>query len=252
MPAVAASSSADIQVRFKTEGGRLLLLLPPENEASGVGFSWNDLWHQLKHRLNSGERFWQPDTSVHLIARDRLLDSRQLQAIADALSEVRLQLRRVYTSRRQTAVAAVMTGYSVEQHSQVAQLNQSTPEAGRALADPLYVQSTVRSGVEIRHPGTIVVLGDTNPGSSLVADGDVIVWGALRGVAHAGAAGNGQCLIMALRMEPTQIRIAGFVARAPEALGDDYYPEVAYVSPDGIRIAKAIDFPKLRPAFRSS
>ncbi|MBF2080327.1 MAG: septum site-determining protein MinC [Synechococcales cyanobacterium T60_A2020_003] len=244
-PKAIAEGEADIQVRFKAEGDKLLLLLPPEGESSS-SFGWTEIWQQIKQRLNGGERFWQPETSVHLIARDRLLDARQLQAIADALAESKLNLRRVYTSRRQTAVAAVTNGYSVEQHAPVAHLNQSTSDAPKALADPLYIQTTVRSGMEIRHPGTIIILGDVNPGSFVIADGDVQVWGTLRGVAQAGASGNQRCLIMALRMEPTQIRIADVVARAPEAPPDEFYPEVAYVTSDGIRIANAMEFLRLR------
>ncbi|MBD2463363.1 septum site-determining protein MinC [Oscillatoria sp. FACHB-1407] len=235
-----------LQVRFKSEGGRLLLLLPPEpEEETPLSTTWADVWQQLRQRLNAGDRFWQPNTAVHLIARDRLLDVRQLQAIADALNEAQLQLKRVYTSRRQTAVAAVTIGYSVEQHSPIAHLNQPA-ESGQALADPLYLQTTLRSGMEIRHPGTVVILGDVNPGSTIIADGDILVWGNLRGVVQAGAAGNSRCLIMALRMEPTQIRIADQVARAPETPPDQYHPEIAYVSAEGIRIAKASDFSRTR------
>lgn len=239
---VTADTTAHLQVRFKTESGRLLLLLPPEDAAAS---GWTDVLQQLKHRLNAGDRFWQPYTAVHLVARDRLLDVRQLQTIADTLTPYQLQLKRVYTSRRQTAIAAVTIGYSVEQHLPIAHLNLPT-EAGQALADPMYLQTTVRSGVEIRHPGTVVILGDVNPGSSVVADGDVIIWGTLRGVAQAGAAGNSRSLIMALRMEPTQIRIATHVARAPETPPTQYYPEVAYVSSEGIRIARASEFSKAR------
>jgi septum site-determining protein MinC len=239
MPQTPATPQA--QIRFKGEEGRLLLLLPSETEGDS-GLTWMEVWQQLKQRLNSGERFWQPQTPVHLIARDRLLDGRRLQDIADALSNADLQLKRVYTSRRQTAVAAVTAGLSVEQHSLLTHLNQS--ENGQALAEPLYIQTTLRSGIEIRHPGTVVVLGDTNPGSSIIANGDVLVWGALRGLAQAGAAGNASCMIMALRMEPTQIRIADFVARAPESPPNQYHPEVAHVSGGGIRITRAIDFAK--------
>jgi septum site-determining protein MinC len=231
------------QVRLKGEGGRLLLLLPSEVDTPSAPNTWPEVWQQLKHRLNAGERFWQANTPVHLIARDRLLDGRQLQAIADALTEAQLQLKRVYTSRRQTAVAAATAGFSVEQQSPIAQFN--PPEEGQALVEPLYIQTTLRSGVEIRHPGSVIVLGDVNPGSSIVADGDVLVWGALRGVAQAGAGGNSRCLVIALRMEPTQIRISDFVARAPEAPAQ-YEPEVAYVSAEGIRIIRAADFSRDR------
>jgi septum site-determining protein MinC len=235
----------DAQVRFKGQNGRLLLLLPPDPEGELPPLSWAELWEQLQQRLTAGDRFWQPRTTVHLLARDRLLDGRQLQAIDDALGTAGLMLKRVYTSRRQTAVAAVAAGYSVDQHAPVAHLSQSPTEPGRPLEDPLYSQGTIRSGTEVRHRGTVVVLGDVNPGGSIVADGDILVWGKLRGVAHAGATGNHRCRIMALHMEPTQLRIADKVARPPEVPPAEYLPEVAYIGDGAIRIALAKDFSRL-------
>jgi len=232
-----------IQVRLKSEGERILLILPPEAEMPGAA-SWSDLWQQLKHRLNGGERFWVANSIVHLMAQDRLLDGQKLQAIADALGEVQLQLVRVHTTRRQTAVAAATAGYSVEQQPPTYPLNQTPGDPPQLLAEPLYLQTTVRSGVEIRHPGTIVILGDLNPGGAVIADGDILIWGRLRGVAHAGASGNRDCRIMALQMEPTQLRIADAVARAPQTPPAQFYPEVAYVTPQGIRITRATDFSK--------
>lgn len=231
----------NLQVRFKSQGGKLLLFLPPE-VADATTLPWAEVWEQLKHRLAAGDRFWQPQTPVYLLTRDRLIDARQLQAIADALTTVELQLKRVYTSRRQTAVAAATAGYSVEQHTPVTHLSQSSPQPGTALDDPLYLQTTIRSGVEIRHAGTVVVLGDVNPGGHLIAEGDILVWGRLKGLAHAGSKGNVDCRIMALRMEPTQLRIADKVARPPETPPAEYLPEVAYIGDGGIRIAPAQDF----------
>ncbi|MGK7890281.1 MAG: septum site-determining protein MinC [Leptolyngbyaceae cyanobacterium] len=244
-------TSPDLQIRFKSEANRLLLLVPPETDGEISVNPWDELWSQLKQRLAGGERFWQPETSVHLIARDRLLDTRQLQSIADILDTVQLRLKRIYTSRRQTAIAAVTLGYSVEQDLPITHLNNSTDEAKPPLADPLYIQTTVRSGVDIRHPGTIIVLGDVNPGGRIIADGDVIIWGRLRGIAQAGASGNPDCLIMALRMDPTQIRIANLVARAPENPPSEYSPEVAYATTNGIRITKASTFAKMPYGARS-
>ncbi|MCT7967999.1 septum site-determining protein MinC [Laspinema sp. D1] len=243
------------QVRFKTqEDGTLLLLLPNESSSNDANattqVTWTEILQQIRQRLNAGDRFWQADTSVQLIAQDRLLDGRQLQAIAEALSESKLKLERIETSRRQTAVAAVTAGYSVEQRTTVTPFNPNPIATGKALAEPLYLETTVRSGVDIRHPGNVVLVGDVNPGGSIIADGDILVWGRLRGLAQAGANGNEQCIVMALQMEPTQIRIADWVARAPEPL-PDFYPEVAYVSPEGIRIAKAADFSKAQLELKS-
>jgi len=157
------------------------------------------------------------------------------------LATAQLQLRRVYTSCQQTALAALRAGYSVEQHGNTARLNQDEA-IGKALAEPLYLRNTIRSGIEIRHPGNVVVLGDINPGGSVIAEGDVLVWGSLKGIAHAGAQGDLNRIIMALRMEPTQIRIAHTVARGPDHPPAQYHPEVAYVSDGTIRIAMSADF----------
>lgn len=237
------STDADLglQVRFKSQNGKLLLFLPPE-APEAIAMPWEEVWEQLKHRLLAGDRFWQSETTVYLLARDRLLDARQLQAIADALTEAELNLKRVYTSRRQTAVAAATAGYCVEQQAQVAHLNQTPTKPGKPLDDPLYLQSTIRSGTEIRHAGTVIILGDVNPGGSIVAEGDIVVWGRLKGLAHAGSKGNSTCRIMTLHMEPTQLRIADKVARPPETPPVEYLPEVAYVGEGGIRIAAAKDF----------
>ncbi|WP_373540813.1 septum site-determining protein MinC [Chamaesiphon sp.] len=230
-----------LQIRLKQEDGVVKLILPTEAETPASA-SWNDLWEQLQQRLQAGKRFWQPLTMVHLVAQDRLLDARQLQGIADALSDVALQLQLVSTSRRQTAVAAATAGYSVSQQSKIAPLiPQSTEDAAPLIAEPIYLQMTVRSGMDIRHQGTVIIMGDVNPGGEIFAAGDIIVLGKLRGIAHAGYPNNPQCLIVALQMEPTQLRIADRVARAPETPPPQFEPEIAYVTPQGIRIARASD-----------
>ncbi|MBH8551622.1 septum site-determining protein MinC [Nostocaceae cyanobacterium CENA357] len=231
-----------IQVQFKTEEGRLLVILPTELQVPASEVTWSDIWQQLKLRLKAGDRLRTPNTTVHLIAQDRLLDSRQLQELAEAFSEVKLQLKCVATSRRQTAIAAVTSGYSVEQLQPETSLSSQLQAVPQPQADTLYLETTVRSGTEIRHAGTVILLGDLNPGGIVVAEGDILVWGRLRGIAHAGAGGNSECLIMALQMEPTQLRIADAVARAPEKSPSQLYPEVAHITPQGIRIARATDF----------
>jgi septum site-determining protein MinC len=241
----------NIQVQLKTEGERLLLILPTESQVSPSEFNWWEIWQQMKQRLNAGDRLRKPNTSLHLVAKDRLLDNRQLQDLAETLNTYQIQLKSVATSRRQTAIAACTLGYSVEQtqlHTSLTSDIQPTPSA---LADALYLQMTVRSGVEIRHPGTVVILGDINPSGIVIADGDILIWGRLRGVAHAGAGGNRESLIMALQMEPTQLRIADAVARSPEKTLTSFFPEVAHITSEGIRIVKAADFSRSQLSSRT-
>ena len=230
------------QVQLKTQGERLLLILPTESQVPPSEFSWWEIWQQMKQRLNASDRLRKPNTALHLVAKDRLLDNRQLQDLAETLNTYQIQLKCVATSRRQTAIAACTLGYSVEQIPLETSLTADFQTTPAPLADALYLQMTVRSGVEIRHGGTVIILGDINPSGIIIADGDILVWGRLRGVAHAGAGGNRESLIMALQMEPTQLRIADAVARAPEKSPTHFLPEVAHMTTEGIRIVKAADF----------
>jgi len=232
------------QVQLKSDGVHLWLALPPDVDGDGNTISWAAVLQQLRQRLEATTTDREPQIDLYLQGGDRLLDVRQLQTLAETLHEFAITLKRVVTSRRQTALAAVTAGYSVEQLAAVDHLVQAPPQAGRPQVDPLYLQTTVRSGIDIRHGGTIVILGDTNPGSALLADGDVIVWGRLRGMAHAGFSGDRNRRIMALQMRPTQLRIADLMARPPADGPTEDWPEVAYASPDTIRIARAQDFAK--------
>ncbi|MBM3135370.1 MAG: septum site-determining protein MinC, partial [Chloroflexi bacterium] len=51
----------------------------------------------------------------------------------------------------------------------------------------------------------------------------------LRGVAHAGALGDEAAVVCALHLAPTQLRIAGRVARPPEESRPTVAPEIARV-----------------------
>ena len=230
------------QLRLQREGNRLLLILPSQAQIAII--DWLEFTQTLKHRLTNREKTWQPGTEVHLLAQNHLLDTRQLQTVAQTLKQFALNLKLVATSRRQTAVAAATSGYSVQQQVPHKSLTQKAAVTNSELAEPLYLQATIRSGVEIRHPGTVIVWGDVNPGANVIANGDILVWGRLRGVVHAGAEGNRECKIMALQMEPTQLRIADVLARAPETKPAEFKPEVAYIATNGICLTKAIDFLK--------
>jgi septum site-determining protein MinC len=90
---------------------------------------------------------------------------------------------------------------------------ETPPAAGDA---PLIIKNTCRSGTRIVSHSDCVILGDVNPGAEVLAVGDVIIFGNLRGVAHAGATGDRSARIWALSIEPNQIRIADIVAVPPK------------------------------------
>lgn len=78
-----------------------------------------------------------------------------------------------------------------------------------------YHQGGLRSGQSIRYSGSVVVIGDVNPGSEIIAEGHIIVLGALKGMVHAGCMGNEDCFVSALVFWPTQLRIANIITHVP-------------------------------------
>jgi septum site-determining protein MinC len=110
-----------------------------------------------------------------------------------------------------------------------------TPPVPDDLA--LVIRNTCRSGTRIVSQSDCLILGDVNPGAEVIAVGDIIVFGNLRGVAHAGAAGDRSARIWALSIEPSQIRIADIMAVPPR--GNKPTPkrfEIAEVQDDLIEV----------------
>ncbi|MCB9030325.1 MAG: septum site-determining protein MinC [Deltaproteobacteria bacterium] len=95
--------------------------------------------------------------------------------------------------------------------------------------DARIIYSTLRSGQKIESEHSLIIVGDINPGAEVVAGGDVIVLGTLRGIAHAGAydeTGGGRS-IFALSLQPTQLRIGTTITRGCADGGK--VPEIAKV-----------------------
>lgn len=87
----------------------------------------------------------------------------------------------------------------------------------------LILKRNLRCGQRVNFAGHVLVLGDVNPGAEIVAEGNVVVLGALRGLVHAGAAGDQEAFVAAYRLEPSQLRIAGVFTRAPD--GENAVPQ---------------------------
>lgn len=78
------------------------------------------------------------------------------------------------------------------------------------------VSGTVRSGQVLETKGSLLLLGDVNPGGTIRSGGHIFILGALRGMAHAGFQGNKSAIIAASQMSPTQLRIADIISRSPD------------------------------------
>ena len=82
-----------------------------------------------------------------------------------------------------------------------------------------FYRGTLRSGQKIEVDGSIVILGDINPGAQIIAGGNVVVLGCLKGTVHAGYPDDKNAFVAALMMEPMQIQIGSYIARSPDQRG---------------------------------
>lgn len=111
------------------------------------------------------------------------------------------------------------------------------------------VRTIVRSGQTLFHDGDLLLVGDVNPGGTIASTGDIHVLGSLRGVAHAGTAGNEKAIIVASHMKPTQLRIAGIISRPPDEGGlEETFMEFAYLNDGVMEIDKITNITRIRPA----
>jgi septum site-determining protein MinC len=176
-------------------------------------------WHALLNEL--GEQLRRPGAQSFFQGARVLLDTgsrpvkvTELEELIALLSQQGMTLTSVMGERSaQEAFDQVQASLPPPPESLA---HESADEAAWAAGTALLIRRTVRSGQVVRYPGTVIVMGDVNPGAEVIAEGDVIVWGKLRGVVHAGASGNESAIVGALILMPTQLRIGGFIARAPD------------------------------------
>lgn len=164
----------------------------------------------------------------------RLPELRQLQ---DLLSALQLELVRVSSRHPETLVAAAALGLDTDPGAPPRPAPATAP--GAAVSDLLVHRGTLRSGDHLQAEGSVLLLGDVNPGARISAAGNVLVWGRLRGIAHAGVAGDRDARIVALQLRPLQLRIADVVARGPEGLPPPGLAEQALLVQGEIRIDPA-------------
>ncbi len=80
-----------------------------------------------------------------------------------------------------------------------------------AISETKFHRGSLRSGQKMESEGSLVILGDVNSGAEVMASDNIVVLGALRGLAHAGAKGNKQAIISAGLLDTVQIRIANVI-----------------------------------------
>jgi len=195
---------------------------------------------KLAGRLAEQGRFFQGG-QVALMVGERLMGRTELEGIGAMLARNGMALWVVLSENEETQEAARGLQIGTRLPGSGSELAGGTtmPEegtellaAGRMTSDEeqpgVLVRGALRSGRRVESTGHVVVIGDVNPGAEIFAGGDVIVWGKLRGLVHAGAHGDQTAVVCALELVPTQLRIAEFISVPPGGPRDkEPVPEMA-------------------------
>ncbi len=197
------------QIAVKGDRDGLIIELPRGGDNdSAVG--------ALRSHLEQAGAFFK-NAVVTLDVGERAFSQDELSALRTLLREWDVRLEALRASNDSTRAATLALDLELPFVADPA-----TNGATDALrlpddsAEALLLRRTLRSGQAVRHPGAIIILGDVNPGAQVIAGGDVVVWGVLRGVVHAGAMGDDGAIVVALKLAPTQLRISDHITISPE------------------------------------
>ena len=211
------------KIKIKGENGGLMLEFP-----SDMNFS--EIMEELAGKLESGSGFFLRGTLVR-VPRDRFLK--------EELAEMQELFRThglICRPAKPDSAVPLASNAAVHGTNTAQESSQETQELQRMLI----VDKTLRGGQAVETAGSVIVFGNVNPGAQITAGGSVDVRGTLRGVVHAGAAGDSTAFIIADHLMPTQIRIANYVARSPDEPEDSGKVERAYVK-DGQIVIEPIE-----------
>lgn len=216
-------------IEIKGFGNDVFIIL--SNEAS-----FSDIESDLINRLEKSKSFLA-GIEIVLDTKDRMLSLEELEKLRTILSEkFDISIAFVRANSNETKEAVEQIGWKIETLNQ-----ESGKMADEEETRTIIIRQTIRSGQKVSYPGNVVIIGDVNPGGEIEAIGDIVVFGKLRGIAHAGINGDNSSEIIALGLAPLQLRIAGIIRRSPDSDSrTDYVPEVAKIK-DGNIVIEYLD-----------
>ncbi len=206
------------------------IILPPSREA--------DWRKSLITTINQYEK-----GPIEIDCQDWLMKCRDLIYLNKIIESAGLAITIIKSSNPETVVSATSLGHqahlTIKSNSNPTKNPENQSPHLNQQSKLLFHQGTLRAGEHLIAEGDVLLLGDVNPGAKISAGGDVMVWGRLRGTAHAGKSGNTAAKITALELRPLQLRIATCIARGPEEKPQPGLAEQANIEGDGIIIQPA-------------
>ena len=198
--------------------------------------AWPELQAALLKQIQDQAGFFK-GARLALDVGNQILHAAELGGLRDRLADHGVALWAILSNSPTTEQTAQVLGLATKIFTPRPEKTTSKlpPHSSEGQA-ALFIQKTLRSGMRIVYPGSVVVIGDVNPGAEIISEGSVVIWGKLRGVVHAGAEGNEKAAVYALELSPMQLRIANCIA-APLQRKHKPAPEVASIE-NGQVVAK--------------
>ncbi len=221
--------------------------------------SFSDLLVHVGQRFTEAGKFFAGDSQVAIRFEGKELTFEEQNIIIDRIeesSDVQISYIIDGDERNEAFFKEAVEQYSQklrdafakEKEDYKAELIKTVPgywEQANLSGDGQFYKGTLRSGQSIEVENSIVIVGDVNPGSDVIAGGNVVVLGCLKGSVCAGYPDNRNAFVVSLDMQPMQIRIGDLIARSPDekAKGKrqkksskDAETKIAYVEKENIYI----------------
>ena len=187
---------------------------------------------QLKDKLESAANFFTGSTGVKVVSGTNTLTGDERRQLISLLADYGLDLHEQLNSEALSSELVQDTDIHVGD-SPVEYRHEA--EGGQTLI----VSRMLRGGQKVVFNGSVIIMGDVNPGAEVIANGNITVEGTCRGLAHAGVNGDQTATITADKLMAGQLRIAGLIARAPDNQDEPTCREIARIVSDAVVIEPA-------------
>ncbi|HQD51410.1 MAG TPA: septum site-determining protein MinC, partial [Defluviitaleaceae bacterium] len=163
----------DNSVIFKGTKNGLTILLSPD-------IDFNILKNHLEKKIEDAKDFFKDaKTSIMFKGRD-LTEEEEYQLLQIITKKTELNISYIFDEE-----TSIDMPEKIEKSLRSVQLNDEREQIDKTK----YYKGTIRSGQCLEFDGSVVVIGDVNPGGEIYAEGNIIILGSLKGIVHAGCKG---------------------------------------------------------------
>lgn len=216
----------DSIVKLRGYKDGLHLIITPKVSLNDVEAAINELLNGMNQPLDG--------TSIHIDMMTSPLASEELEKLETHLTksyDLVVCSVNILDDKHESPILAAPATHSISQDLSI--------DTETNIENAQIVRQTIRSGQTTSClAGSVILYGDVNPGGEVIASGDIVVLGTLRGSAHAGANGRLSSVIIAMELVPLQLQIGNYVNRPPIGQKPRGYPEIARVGAEDIIIVE--------------